>query len=302
MSRMIAVGFLLVAYSSMAAPQPIVEEELAIPSGQVQLRSFVLGQSANVSLSIDGRKHTDKGFTVYLIRGDVSEWEKVKAHKHFDHIVGFQGLKTKAMTHSEPLPEGRYTLAVANTENLMNTMVVAIHLTIDPIGGPPKAAASSPSASPTVPLQPRGAVQSPLCNASETTAFGCTVKGSGKMVALCLTTRPVGASLTYRFGKVGTIELEYPDTTTTAATAFEFEEGSGNHGNESADLSFSRKGFLYTLSQGSQGGGPDGQGNFIEARPFAEVSVKPPKEKALRLECEKTVGDISALAALFPKK
>lgn len=49
------------------------------------------------------------------------------------------------------------------------------------------------------------------CTADEWAVFSCAIEGSSRVVSLCATGEGVPATLVYRFGRLGRVELQYPD-------------------------------------------------------------------------------------------
>lgn len=49
------------------------------------------------------------------------------------------------------------------------------------------------------------------CTADEWAVFSCAIEGSSRVVSLCATGEGAPATLVYRFGRLGRVELQYPD-------------------------------------------------------------------------------------------
>jgi hypothetical protein len=118
------------AAAVLRGEQVLVDEEVAVSADGWQDRSISLASEREIAVVAEGRKHTDKGFNVYVI-GDES-FPAFQAKKEFRHVSAFQGLKTRSFGHTGRLPAGRWHVVVVNSENIMNTMVVHLKVTADP--------------------------------------------------------------------------------------------------------------------------------------------------------------------------
>ena len=116
---------------AVRSPQVVANEEIAIPASGAQMRGFTLSSPAPVSVEVQGRKNTDKGFMVYVMPSD--EWEKFKGGAGtFQQMSEFHGLDVRSFEHTGTLPAGSWAVVVQNSQNFMNTMVVQIRVVIDP--------------------------------------------------------------------------------------------------------------------------------------------------------------------------
>jgi hypothetical protein len=111
-------------------PQVIVDEEIAVSAGGWQSRSFVLPSPRPIQVTAEGKTHTDKGFSLYVMNS--SELNKFRQRTTFRHVPAFQGLKVRSLSNTATLPNGEWTIVVANTENILNTMVVQLRVVGDP--------------------------------------------------------------------------------------------------------------------------------------------------------------------------
>ncbi|WP_433926792.1 hypothetical protein AB3662_28225 [Sorangium cellulosum] len=115
---------------NVRTPQVVVDEEMAIDAGGWQARGFSLPSPRPVQITAQGVKHTDKGFRVLLM--DAAQLESFKARKEFRHIPSFEGLKIRSYSHTGELPSGSWVAVVANSENIINSMVVKLKIVVDP--------------------------------------------------------------------------------------------------------------------------------------------------------------------------
>lgn len=116
---------------AVRSPQVMVNEEIAIDASGAQMRGFTLSSPAPVSVEVQGRKNTDKGFMVFVM--PESEWEKFKGGAGTSQQMSeFQGLKVRSFEHTGTLPAGSWAVVVQNSQNFMNTMAVQLRVVIDP--------------------------------------------------------------------------------------------------------------------------------------------------------------------------
>ncbi len=111
-------------------PQVIIDEELAVSAGGWQSRSFTLPSPRPIQVATEGKKHTDKGFSLYVMNS--SELQHFKQKTTFRHIPALQGLKVRSFSNTATLPAGEWAVVVANSENIINTMVVHLRVVADP--------------------------------------------------------------------------------------------------------------------------------------------------------------------------
>jgi hypothetical protein len=136
---------LLLAGPTRAEEKVIADEEIAVPAHAAQMRGFSVPNdftSVKLTINVIGKKHTDKGFSVYLLNGK-GEFEKYKHRKAFNQVEAFHGLKVTRFSHTGEISPGDYAVVVANTENLLNGMTVALRVMAEPLGINPEAKARS---------------------------------------------------------------------------------------------------------------------------------------------------------------
>ncbi|HEX4422776.1 MAG TPA: hypothetical protein VH165_32900 [Kofleriaceae bacterium] len=115
---------------ALSNPQVLYDEELAVGQGGWQSRGFTLPTARPIQVVAEGRRNTDKGFTVYVMKTD--ELEHFRSRVTFQHIPALQGLKIRSFTSTATLPAGAWTVVVQNSENLLRTMVVHLRVVSDP--------------------------------------------------------------------------------------------------------------------------------------------------------------------------
>lgn len=108
----------------------VIDEEVAIPQGSAQSRTFTLRAPRSVRVSAEGRKHSDKGFSLYVI--PENQWEAFKLGGQFQQLDAFHGLKVRQISRTSAVPAGRWTVVVHNSENMMRTAIVRVRVVIDP--------------------------------------------------------------------------------------------------------------------------------------------------------------------------
>jgi hypothetical protein len=114
----------------VARPQVIVDEEDAVSAGGWQSRGFSLSSARPVQVFVDGRKHTDKGFSLYVM--ELSELRNFSRKATFRHILALQGLKIRSFSKIATLPAGEWAVVVFNSENIINTLIVHLRVVVDP--------------------------------------------------------------------------------------------------------------------------------------------------------------------------
>lgn len=115
---------------AITRPQIVVDEEVAISAGGWQGRSFSISSPRPIQVVAEGKTHTDKGFSVYVMNS--SEVKHFQQRAEFRHIEALQGLKVRALSRVATLAPGAWTVIVANTENIINGMVVRLRIVADP--------------------------------------------------------------------------------------------------------------------------------------------------------------------------
>ena len=117
-----------------------------------------------------------------------------------------------------------------------------------------------------------------LCQPKEQVVFACRVKPSNQLVSLCA--RDLGqpqASLQYRFGRPGQIELQHPQHATGSLQAFR-HAGYGRYQVERQSVSFERRGVSYTVFD-------DYEGDMRPARHARGVQVSRGEQEPATLLC-----------------
>src|SRR5882672_6773291 len=73
----------LVALAARTEERVIADEEIAVSAGQAQMRGFSVPEDltgVRLTITVSGRKHTDKGFSVILLQGK-GAWENYRSKK-----------------------------------------------------------------------------------------------------------------------------------------------------------------------------------------------------------------------------
>jgi hypothetical protein len=120
------------AAEAFRGPQVIVDEEVAVGADGWQARSFTVPSSRRVQVAAEGRTHTDKGFTVFVI--PASDVEALRKGESVNHLQSFHCLKVRSCNNVGVVPSGSWTVVVKNSENIFNTMVVKLRVVADPGG------------------------------------------------------------------------------------------------------------------------------------------------------------------------
>lgn len=161
-----------------------------------------------------------------------------------------------------------------------------------PPPGPPPA--TTPASS--FELDPHPATAA-ACAPDEQVLFSCRTKGAGKSIALCASKHLSKSDgyIQYRFGRGGTVELEFPGRREKTQQEFRYSHYS-RFQVDRVGVSFSRAGFTYSIFENYEGDmGPAAKQYGIE------VTGTGNSAKATSIECEgKVVSKLSALQDVVP--
>jgi hypothetical protein len=115
------------------AAQDLVNEDWDLPSGgSPHTFSFALSESAPVEIDVIPVKDAGKGFTLRLVPVDDFDACSGGAQGRCRSRPGFDGFKVASFSHTEPVPPGRWTFYVANTENIFKSATVHVHVVVNP--------------------------------------------------------------------------------------------------------------------------------------------------------------------------
>lgn len=109
----------------------VLNQQIVVGAGGWQAHPFLVkDHNCSVNVRVVGVRDTGKGFTVHVMPG--GEVEKYKAHQEAHEIPTLSGLDVMAYDLSEDLSAGGYSVLVANTNNIINSMVVNVTVTTSP--------------------------------------------------------------------------------------------------------------------------------------------------------------------------
>jgi hypothetical protein len=111
-------------------PQVVADEEITVAAHGWRGPGFTLPSPRTVQIVADGKKHTDKGFRVYVMAPD--ELTNFEKRKPFKDIPAFEGLKVHALDKTDTLPAGSWCVVVHNSENILQAMVVHLRVVVGP--------------------------------------------------------------------------------------------------------------------------------------------------------------------------
>jgi hypothetical protein len=106
------------ALSGDGGTKVLNDETVVIPHGEPVVWSLPIG---NLHVSVSGVKHADKGFEVVLRPGDRLEVANLAKRKTVVPVKQFSG---DVEVKTTP-----FSLAIANTENLVERVSVHVHIT-----------------------------------------------------------------------------------------------------------------------------------------------------------------------------
>jgi hypothetical protein len=109
----------------------LLNQQIVVGAGGWQSHPFsVKDQNCSINVRVSGVRDTGKGFSVHVLPGD--EAQNYKANRPFKEIPTLSGLDVTSLDLSEELPTGGYSVLVANTNNIFNSMVVNVTVTSAP--------------------------------------------------------------------------------------------------------------------------------------------------------------------------
>jgi hypothetical protein len=118
---------------SVLAAQDLVDQEWVLPSGgSPQSVAFTLSGTVPVSVDMAPVKHADKGVTIRIVPTADFAACAGKAQGQCRSRPGFDGFKVRSFSHTEPIPAGNWTFYAANTENMMFSATIHVHLVVNP--------------------------------------------------------------------------------------------------------------------------------------------------------------------------
>jgi hypothetical protein len=111
---------------AFAATNELCNDDWVIPSKGVHPLSFESSRDSVMHAEVTGVKGTAKGFTVRLV--PEAEYSNCINGGPCNAVPGFTGTKVGSFDHTERLPVGRWIFYVANTENILFSMTVHVHV------------------------------------------------------------------------------------------------------------------------------------------------------------------------------
>jgi len=137
LSRGSSLPLVVAAVAAFAVPalaaQDLVDQEWVLASGGgVRSVEFTLSATAPVSVEMTPVKHADKGVTIRIVPKEDFDACTGKAQGACRSRPGFDGFKVRSFSHTEPLPAGNWAFYAANTENIMFSATVHVHLVVNP--------------------------------------------------------------------------------------------------------------------------------------------------------------------------
>ncbi len=115
---------------TVRVPQVVANEDLTVAAHGWRGPGFTLPSPRSVQIVADGKKHTDKGFRVYVMAPD--ELANFEKRKPFKDVPSFEGLKVHSLDKTDTLPAGSWCVVVHNSENLLQAMVVHLRVVVGP--------------------------------------------------------------------------------------------------------------------------------------------------------------------------
>jgi hypothetical protein len=130
---LLVVAFVLVPLSALADPQEVLNDNWALPSGgQPQVLSFVVPYAMPVTVEVTPVSHADKGVTLALLPAEDLDACTGKVQGICRALPGFNSSAVRSFSHTESIPAGRWAFLAANTENLLFSATVHVHVVMVP--------------------------------------------------------------------------------------------------------------------------------------------------------------------------
>jgi hypothetical protein len=121
----------LVPASAFAA-MDLANEDWVLPAGNApHSLSFTLAASTPVSIDMTPVKDCDKGLTLRVVPAEDFDACSGKAQGQCRSRGGFDGFKVRSFSHTEPIPAGRWTFFVSNTENVFKSATAHVHVVVN---------------------------------------------------------------------------------------------------------------------------------------------------------------------------
>jgi len=132
------LALMVFALPVLAEPKVVLDEEVAVGQAKGVLLKFkvepgLLPGGRNVTVTVEGKKHTDKGFAVMVAAPAnvaADDWNAGKAMK-VTHLEGFWVEDVKKWTHTGKVAPGEYVVGLRNEKNLLFGMTAAVRVTVD---------------------------------------------------------------------------------------------------------------------------------------------------------------------------
>jgi hypothetical protein len=136
-----------------------------------------------------------------------------------------------------------------------------------------------------------------LCRHDEAVVFSCPVQDGPTLVSLCMTPQLTLRTgyIQYRFGQVGSVELEFPEHRHATQAQFRFAQSSSARGEQVA-VSFETQGSTYTLFDYAAG-----VGTPRVHQQGLQVTVPGVPPQTHTLVCRRpALGSLRSLRTVFP--
>lgn len=115
---------------SPPAPQELVNEEWVIKQGDAHIKVFTLTADANIAIEVTAVKDADKGFSVRIV--DEKYGDSCLADPRCLGEAQFAGISTRSYSRTQTLKPGRWKFYVQNSENMLKSMTVKVHVVVNP--------------------------------------------------------------------------------------------------------------------------------------------------------------------------
>jgi hypothetical protein len=129
----VLLGCVLLPLSARADPQELLNDNWALSAGGgSQSFSFVLQAATPISVEMTPVSHADKGVTLRIVPMEDLDACTGKVQGVCHALPGFNGSAVRSFSHTESVPAGRWTFFAANTENIMFSATVHVHVATEP--------------------------------------------------------------------------------------------------------------------------------------------------------------------------
>ena len=118
------------AAAQPARPADVANEEWVLDTDGEHDVTFTLNAPTTVSIDVSPVRDADKGVSFQLVQADSVRACLGETNGTCFHVPAFSRQAVRSFNHSDVVSAGRWTFYVKNTENLINTAIVHVHVVV----------------------------------------------------------------------------------------------------------------------------------------------------------------------------